>query len=196
MRRGSPSSGSRELTEQSVHLPRRRAVHQVEHGVPRVLAVEQHGVDLQRPGSEAPWGCRVWNLLTGEARFTDSPTSAFTQQLGGEPPWEKLKPFPRRIRRLLRRMLRKEFSQRPARVMELQREIEQCLAVVERREALAARIALPLNIGRQWLIGAPWPLRAAIFGASAMGVVLALGYYWNSDPPPQSEPAMETSGIV
>lgn len=150
----------------------------------------------QRPGSEAPWGCRVWNLLTGEAPFTDSPTSAFTQQLGGEPPWEKLKPFPRRIRRLLRRMLRKEFSQRPARVMELQREIEQCLAVVERREALAARIALPLNIGRQWLIGAPWPLRAAIFGASAMGVVLALGYYWNSDPPPQSEPAMETSGIV
>ena len=92
-------------------------------------------------------------------------------------------------------MLRKEFSQRPARVMELQREIEQCLAVVERREALAARIALPLNIGRQ-LIGAPWTRRAATFGASAMGVVLALGHYWNSDPPPQSEPAMETSGIV
>ena len=80
--------------------------------------------------------------------------------------------------------------------MELQREIEQCLAEVERREALAARIALPLDIGRQWLTGAPWPLRAAIFGASAMGVVLALGYYWNSDPPPQSEPAMQTSGIV
>ena len=150
---------------------------------------------VQRPGSEAPWACRVWNLVTDKEPFTDSTTSAFTQQPGGEPPWEKLKPFPRRIRRLLRRTLRKEFSQRPAGLMGLQREIEQCLAVVERRESLAARIALPLNIGRQ-LIGAPWPLRAAIFGASAMGAVLALGNYWNSDPPPQSEPAMETSGIV
>ena len=147
----------------------------------------------QRPGSEAPWGCRVWNLLTGKAPFTDSPTSAFTQQLGGEPPWEKLKPFPRRIRRLLRRMLRKEFSQRPARVMELQREIEQCLAVVQRREALAARIALPLNIGRQWLIVAPWTRRAAIFGVSAMSLALTLAY-WNSQPPPP--PVPQTSGVV
>ena len=145
--------------------------------------------------AQHPWACRVSHLLTGEAPITSSVTSALTQP-GGEPPWEKLKPFPRRIRRLLRRMLRKEFSQRPARVMELQREIEQCLAVVERREALAARIALPLNIGRQWLVGAPWARRAAIFGASAMGLVLALGYHWNSHPRLQSEPAMEASGIV
>jgi hypothetical protein len=93
-------------------------------------------------------------------------------------------------------MLRKEPSQRPASAVELRREIEQCLADVERREALAARIALPLNIGRQWLTAAPWSRRAAIFGVSVVGLVLALGYYGNSDPFPRSAPAVQTSGIV
>ena len=150
----------------------------------------------QHPGNEAPWACRVWNLLRGEAPFTASVTNALTQQPGGEPAWEKLEPFPRRIRDLLRRMLRKEPSRRPVSAMELQREIEQCSVDVARREALAARIALPLNIGRQWLTGAPWTRRAAIFGASAMGLVLALGYYWSIDPPPRSAPAMQTSEVA
>ena len=144
-------------------------------------------------------GCTLWYLLTGEAPVTGSPaavTSALTQQLGGEPSWEKLKPFPRRIRRLLRRMLRKGPSQRPASVVELRREIELCLADIERREALAARIALPLNIGRQWMTAAPWSHRAAIFGASVIGLVLAFGYYGNSDPSSWSAPAMQTSGVV
>ena len=141
-------------------------------------------------------GLQGLDLLTGEAPVTGSVTSALTQQLGGEPSWEKLKPFPRRIRRLLRRMLRKEPSQRPASVMELRREIELCLADIERREALAARIALPLNIGRQWMTAAPWSHRAAIFGASVIGLVLAFGYYGNSDPPSWSAPAMQTSGVV
>ena len=152
---------------------------------------------------EAPWACRVWNLLRGEAPSIVSVTNALTQQPGDESAWEKLEPFPRRIRDLLRRMLRKEPSQLPTSAFELQREIvalqgeiEQCLADVERREALTARIALPLGIGRQWFTGSPWTRRAAIFGASAMGLVLALGYYWNSDPPPWSAPAMQTSDVA
>ena len=80
--------------------------------------------------------------------------------------------------------------------MELQREIEQCLIDVERREARTARMALPFNIAREWLTAAPWPRRAAIFGAPVIGGVLALGYYWNSDPPPRSAPAIPTSGVV
>ena len=157
----------------------------------------------QHPGNEAPWACRVWNLLRGEAPFTGSVTNALTQQPGGEPACEKLEAFPRRIRDLLRRMLRKEPSRPPTSAIELQREIvalqgeiEQCLADVERREALTARIAQPLGIGRQWFTGAPWTRRAAIFGASAMGLVLALGYYWNSDPAPRSAPAMQTSDVA
>ena len=135
--------------------------------------------------------------------FPTRSSSALAQRPGGEPAWEMLKPFPGRIRRLLRWMLRKQSLQHPTSAMELQREIvelqreiEQCLADVERREALTARIALPLDIGRQWLNGAPWPRRAAIFGASAMGLVLALGYYWNSDLLSWSAPAMETSDVV
>jgi hypothetical protein len=93
-------------------------------------------------------------------------------------------------------MLRKAPSQRPASAMELQCDMEQCLADVERRESLPARIALPLKIGRQWLTVAPWTRRAAIFGASAMALVLAVDYYWNSDPPPPSASAIQMSGFV
>jgi serine/threonine protein kinase len=149
----------------------------------------------QHPGDKPPWACRVWSLLTGEEPVTDWTTSASTQQLAAEPSWEKLKPFPKPIRRLLRRMLRKEPSQRPASAMELQREIEQCSADIARREALTARFALPLNIRRQWLMAAPWTRRTAIFGASVVGLVLALGY-WNNDAPPRSAPAPQTSGVV
>ncbi len=149
----------------------------------------------QHLGDKPPWACRVWSLLTDQEPVTDWPTTASTQQLGGEPPWEKLKPFPRRIRRLLRRMLGKEPSQRPASAIELQREIEQCSADIARREALTARFALPLDIRRHWLMVAPWTRRTAIFGASVMGLVLALGY-WNSDPPPRSAPATQTSAVV
>ena len=157
----------------------------------------------QHPGNEAPWACKVWNLLRGEAPSTGSLTNALTQQPGGESAWKKLELFPRRIRDLLRRMLRREPSQLPTSPIELQREIvslqgeiEQCLADVERREALTARIAQPLGIGRQWLTGAPWTRRAAIFGAAAMGLVLALSYYWKSDPPPRSAPAMQTIDVA
>ena len=69
-------------------------------------------------------GCTLWYLLTGEAPFTGSLASVFAQHLGSEPPWEKLRPFPKQIRRLLSRMLRKEPSQRPASAAELRREIE------------------------------------------------------------------------
>jgi serine/threonine protein kinase len=156
----------------------------------------------QHLGNEAPWACRVWNLLKGEAPATGSVTSALTQQSGGESAWEKLEPFPRRVRDLLRRMLRKgppgptSAFELQREIVELQREIERCLADVERREAITARISLPLGIGRQWLHGAPWTRRAAIFGASAMGLVLALAYYWNGDPPQRSAPEMQTSDLV
>ena len=156
----------------------------------------------QPPGNEAPWACKVWNLLRGEAPSTGLITNALTQP-DGESAWKKLEPFPRRIRDLLRRMLWNERLQPRTSAIELQREIvalqgeiEQCLADVERREALTARIAQPLGIGRQWFTGASWTRRAAIFGASAMGLVLALGYYWNSDPPPRSAPAMQTSDVA
>ena len=140
-------------------------------------------------------GCTLWYLLTGEAPFTGSLASVFAQHLGSEPPWEKLRPFPKRIRRLLRRMLRKEPSKRPASAVELRREIEQCLDEVERREALAARIARPLNIGRQWLTAAP-SRRAVICSVSVIGLMLAFGYNGNNGSSPRSAPAVQTSGLV
>ena len=140
-------------------------------------------------------GCTLWYLLTGEAPFTGSLASVFAQHLGSEPSWEKLRPFPKRIRRLLRRMLRKEPSQRPPSAAELRREIEQCIDDVERREVLAARIALPFNIGRQWLT-APRSRGAVICGVSAIGAMIAFGYNGNKGISPPSAPAVQTSDVV
>ena len=141
-------------------------------------------------------GCTLWYLLTGEAPFTGSLASVFAQHLGTEPPWEKLKPFPKRISRLLRRMLRKEPSQRPASAVELRREIEQCLDDVERREALAARIALPFNIGRQCRSAALRSRGALICSVSMIGgLLLAFGYMGNKGFSPGS-PQVQTIGVV
>ncbi|MET0252580.1 MAG: hypothetical protein ABW214_00910, partial [Terrimicrobiaceae bacterium] len=141
-------------------------------------------------------GCTLWYLLTGEAPFTGSLASVFAQHLGSEPAWEKLRPFPKRIRLLLRRMLRKEPSQRPPSAAELRREIEQCIDDVERRAVLAASIALPFNIGRQWLTAAPRYSGAVICGVSAIGAMIALGYNGNKGISPPPAPAVETSGVV
>ncbi len=140
-------------------------------------------------------GCTLWYLLTGEAPFTGSLASVFAQHLGSEPSWEKLRPFPKRIRRLLRRMLRKEPSQRPPSAAELRREIEQCIDDVERREVLAARIALPFNIGRQWLT-APRSRGAVICGVSAIGAMIAFGFNGNKGISPPSASAVQTSDVV
>lgn len=141
-------------------------------------------------------GCTLWYLLTGKAPFAGSLASVFAQHLGSEPPWEKLRPFPKRIRRLLRRMLQKEPSQRPASAVELRREIEQCLDDVERREALAARIARPFNIGRQWLTASPRSRGAVICSVSLIGLILAFAYNENNGLPPASAPPAQTSGVV
>ena len=140
-------------------------------------------------------GCTLWYLLMGEAPFTGSLASVFAQHLGSEPPWEKLTPFPKRIRGLLRRMLQKEPSRRPGSAVELRREIERCLDEVERREALAVRIALPLKIGRQWLNATPWPRRAVICGVCVVWAMIALSN-GNKGISPQSAPAVQASGAV
>jgi serine/threonine protein kinase len=141
-------------------------------------------------------GCTLWYLLTGEAPFTGSLAGVFAQHLGSEPPWEKLRPFPKPIRRLLRRMLPKEASQRPPSAMELRREIQQCLNDVERREALAARITLPFNVGRRWLNAVPRSRIVVICSVCAIGLMLAFGYNGKNSGSPGSAPPVQTSGLV
>ena len=137
-------------------------------------------------------GCTLWFLLTGEAPFSGSLASVFAQHLGSEPSWEKLRPFPKRVRSLLRWMLRKEPSQRPASAVELRRKIERCIDDVERREVLAARMALPFSISRQ-LLTAPGSRGALICGVFAIGAIIAFGYNGNKGIAPGSIPAAQTS---
>jgi serine/threonine protein kinase len=142
-------------------------------------------------------GCTLWYLLTGEAPFCGSLASVFAQHLGSEPSWEKFRPFPKRFLRLLRRMLCKDPSQRPASAAELRREIEQCLGQLERREALAARIARPFNLSRQWLTAAPRRRGAVVCSVSVVGgLLLALGYIGNDGFSPRFASAVQTGSVV
>lgn len=89
-------------------------------------------------------------------------------------------------------MLRKEPSQRPASAVELRRKIERCIDDVERREVLAARMALPFSISRQ-LLTAPGSRGALICGVFAIGAIIAFGYNGNKGIAPGSIPAAQTS---
>jgi serine/threonine protein kinase len=151
-------------------------------------------------------GCTLWYLLTGGAPFTCSLAGVFAQYVGSEPPWEALEPFPKPVRRLLRRMLGKGVSQRPASaisplrqyraVRELRREIEQCLDDVERREAVAARITLPFNVGRRWMDAAPRSRIAVICSVCVIGLIFAFSDNGNTNGSPGSATPAQTSGVV
>jgi serine/threonine protein kinase len=140
-------------------------------------------------------GCTLWYLLTGEPPFVGSLASIFAQHLGSEPPWEKLRSFPPPVRGLLRRMLRKEPSERPASAVELRKEIEQCLAHVERQKSVAVKITRPVEIGVQWLTGTPRTRNAVICAVSAVGLALAFTYSGNNAPSPQPAPPAQTSDV-
>jgi hypothetical protein len=58
------------------------------------------------------------------------------------------------------------------------------------------RIALPFNIGRQWLTAAPRYRGAVICGVSAIGAMIAIGYNGNKGISPRSAPVVQTSDVV
>lgn len=72
-------------------------------------------------------GCTLWYLLSGAPPFEGSLAHVFSQHIRDEPPWEKLRAFPKPVVRLLRGMLQKDPARRPE-AAQLRREIDDCLA--------------------------------------------------------------------
>ncbi|HEX8296947.1 MAG TPA: serine/threonine-protein kinase [Chthoniobacteraceae bacterium] len=113
-------------------------------------------------------GCSLWFLLTGRPPFNGSLASIFADHLRSEPPWDRLEGIPAPVRRLLKRMLRKDPARRPQTPVELRAEIEQCLALIERREHLMARMRKPLRVSHTWLATRPRARAAIVFAGTPL----------------------------
>lgn len=109
-------------------------------------------------------GCTLWYLLTGAPPFEGSLAHVFSQHLHDDPPWEKLRAFPKPVVHLLRGALQKDPSLRPE-AGQLRKEIDACLADLSR----------PSNaVERKWT-GEWQPRLALILACLAVLLFLAFG---------------------
>lgn len=76
-------------------------------------------------------GCTLWYLLTGAPPFEGSLAHVFSQHIRDEPPWEKLRAFPKQVIRILRGAMQKDPARRPE-AAQLRKEIDECLAEISR----------------------------------------------------------------
>jgi serine/threonine protein kinase len=86
-------------------------------------------------------GCTLWSLLTGV-----SPFNAPGKPLAGAQMAVAMKRFrgvPRKIRRLITQMAATDPDNRPLDPVVMTQQLQDCLASVERREALARKIGIP-----------------------------------------------------
>jgi serine/threonine protein kinase len=113
-------------------------------------------------------GCTLWYLLTGSAPFTGSMARVFADHLNTPPPLENLKRLPKPVLRLIGRMLKKNPAERPQDANVLRREIENCLAALDRHQM---RAGLPLARAGRWLDERP-RLRAAALACSIAALAL------------------------
>lgn len=99
-------------------------------------------------------GCTLWYLLTGAPPFEGPLAKVFSQHLQDDPPWDKLRAFPKPVVQLLRGALHKDPALRPDAVR-LRRAIENCLIELSRPPRRPVRGGFP------WSPEA-WPVRVAL----------------------------------
>ena len=84
-------------------------------------------------------GVCLWFMLVGRPPFQGSMARVMSQTLSAQPPWEILKGQPLEVVTLLRRMLAKNASERPAGASELRGQLEDCLRVADLPETAQSR---------------------------------------------------------
>jgi serine/threonine protein kinase len=119
-------------------------------------------------------GCTMWFLLTGAPPLMVAKGPVALHQTNMGLAVNKLHGMPKRVRRILAQVLSVNREARPSNALAFYRQIQDCLAQVERRETMARRFRVPLFSRRAALPNLTrrrWPRRALAPAA----VLLAIG---------------------
>ena len=117
-------------------------------------------------------GCTLWSLLTGV-----SPFNAPGKPLAGAQMAAAMKRFrgvPRKIRRLITQMAATNPDDRPLDPVVMTQHLQDCLASVERREAIARKLGIPATWHRRRVAKPVGPLALRPFAMAAVLVAAAL----------------------
>jgi serine/threonine protein kinase len=86
-------------------------------------------------------GCTLWSLLTGVSPFNAPGEPVAAAQM--EPAMKRFSGVPRKVRRLITDMAATDPDDRPLDPVVMTEQLENCLASVVRREALARKLGIP-----------------------------------------------------
>ena len=92
-------------------------------------------------------GATMWFLLTGAPPLMAPKGPVSMQPTTAGLAVDKLKNMPKRVRRLLGQMLAADPAARPQDPLAVYRQIQDCVAQVERRESMAKRLGVPFTSG-------------------------------------------------
>ena len=117
--------------------------------------------------------CTMWFLLTGAPPLMAPNGPVSVQPTTAGLAVDKLSGMPKGVRRLLGQMLSASPEARPQDPLAFYRQIQGCLAQVERRETMARRFGLP-SMSRTHSIGTGAPRRIPMKALAIAAVLLAL----------------------
>jgi len=129
-------------------------------------------------------GATMWFLLTGTAPLIAprGPVALQPEAIGFTV--DKLNGMPKRVQRLLAQMLSLDPTRRPQEPLAFYRQIQECLAQIDRRESMARRFGIPVasesttlaGPSRKWLSGPKLALAAILLALATLAAVMLPGY--------------------
>lgn len=129
-------------------------------------------------------GASMWFLLTGAPPLMAPKGPLALQPTTNGLAVDKLSGMPKRVRRLLAQMLSVKREARPQDPLAFYRQIQDCLAQVDRRESMARRLAVPFfsrsNVvevrGRRHFPAKALALAAVLLAIAALAAIVLPGY--------------------
>jgi hypothetical protein len=121
-------------------------------------------------------GATMWFLLTGAPPLVSPRGPLAAQASSSGVAVDKVSGLPKKVRRLLALMLATDPAERPQDPLALYRQIQDCLAQVDRRESMARRFGVPLLSGSNAVAlpsRRPFPTKALALAAAVIAVAIA-----------------------